>query len=85
MREEANGKLQEERRKLMAEVAKQAEEMEEIVECHRVTGSESHVLRARIRDVEHLGELVERFWEYGDTITNIVTSTPVQHRQLPSR
>lgn len=59
-----------------------AEEMDEVVECHRVTGSESHVIRIRIRDVEHLGEVVERFWDRGETITNIVTSTPVQHRQI---
>ena len=59
-----------------------AEDMDEVVECHRVTGSESHVIRIRIRDVEHLGEVVERFWECGETITNIVTSTPVQHRQI---
>lgn len=59
-----------------------ADEMDEVVECHRVTGSESHVLRVRLRDVEHLGELVERFWEYGETITNIVTSTPVAHRSV---
>lgn len=59
-----------------------AEEMDEVVECHRVTGSESHVLRVRLRDVEHLGELVEQFWEFGDTITNIVTSTPVAHRSV---
>jgi len=59
-----------------------AEQMDEVVECHRVTGSESHVLRVRLRDVEHLGELVEQFWDYGDTITNIVTSTPVAHRSV---
>ena len=64
------------------EVDALAEEMDEVVECHRVTGSESHVLRVRIRDVEHLGEIVERFWDFGDTITNIVTSTPVRHRQV---
>ncbi len=59
-----------------------AREMDEVVECHRVTGSESHVLRIRIRDVAHLGELVERFWEFGDTISNIVMTTPVHHRQI---
>jgi Lrp/AsnC family leucine-responsive transcriptional regulator len=59
-----------------------ARDMDEVVECHRVTGSESHVLRIRIRDVAHLGDLVERFWEFGDTISNIVMTTPVRHRQI---
>ena len=65
-----------------AAVDELAEAMDEVVECHRVTGSESHVLRVRIRDVAHLGDLVERFWDYGDTITNIVTGTPVRHRHV---
>ena len=60
-----------------------AEGLPEVVECHRVTGSESHVLRVRVRDVEHLQEISEKFWEYGDTITNLVTTTPVSHRAVP--
>ena len=57
--------------------------MPEVVECHRVTGSESHVMRVRVRDVEHLNEVVERLWEYGDTITSVVTTTPVPVRPVP--
>ena len=52
----------------------------EVIECNRVTGSESHVLRAWCRDLAHLDELIEAFWQYGDTITNVVTATPVQRR-----
>ncbi|RMH79214.1 MAG: Lrp/AsnC family transcriptional regulator [Actinomyces sp.] len=61
-----------------------AADMDEVVECHRVTGSESHVIRVRLRDMEHLNEVVERFWAVGETVTNIVTSTPVAHRQIPA-
>ena len=57
--------------------------MAEVVECHRVTGSESHVMRVRVRDVEHLNEIVEKFWEFGDTITSVVTTTPVPLRPVP--
>jgi Lrp/AsnC family leucine-responsive transcriptional regulator len=60
-----------------------ARNMPEVVECHRVTGSESHVMRVRVRDVEHLNEIVEQFWEFGDTITNLVTTTPVPVRPVP--
>ncbi len=59
-----------------------AESMPEVIECNRVTGGESHVLRVWLRDVEHLGQLVEQFWGLGDTVTNIVTSTPVQRRHV---
>ncbi len=65
-----------------AEVDAVAESLPEVIECNRVSGGESHVLRAWLRDVGHLGELVEHFWEYGDTITNIVTSTPVKRRHI---
>ncbi len=65
-----------------AEIDALADEMDEVVECHRVTGSESHVIRVRLRDMEHLNEVVERFWAVGETVTNIVTSTPVAHRQI---
>lgn len=59
-------------------------DLPEVVECHRVTGSESHVLRVRVRDMAHLNEIVERFWEYGDTITSVVTTTPVTLRPVPT-
>jgi len=66
-----------------AEVDKLAAAMPEVVECHRVTGSESHVMRVRVRDVHHLNEVVEHLWEFGDTITNLVTTTPVPERPVP--
>jgi Lrp/AsnC family leucine-responsive transcriptional regulator len=63
-----------------------AESLPEIIECNRVTGSESHVARAWCRDLAHLDELIEAFRVYGETITNVVTATPVQRRSLqPSR
>ncbi len=60
-----------------------ARNMPEVVECHRVTGSESHVMRVRVRDVDHLNDIVEQFWEFGDTITSVVTTTPVAVRPVP--
>lgn len=57
-------------------------DLPEIIECHRVTGSDSHVIRARLRSTRHLEELLEQLLPYGDTITNIVTSSPVYRRPL---
>ena len=54
----------------------------EIIECVRVTGSESHVIRAVVRSTEHLENLLELLWEEGDTVTSIVTSSPVPRRPL---
>ena len=57
----------------------------EVIEANRVTGSESHVIRARVRDTRHLEELLHRLWEHGDSVTNIVTSSPVPRRPLHLR
>lgn len=54
----------------------------EVTEAHRVTGSESHVIRARVRDTAHLEDLLHRFWDHGNSITNIVTSSPVPRRPV---
>ncbi|MEM8706693.1 MAG: Lrp/AsnC family transcriptional regulator [Actinomycetota bacterium] len=54
----------------------------EVIECNRVTGAESHVIRAWCRDLHHLNELIEVFTEFGETITNVVTDTPVKRRAI---
>ena len=56
-----------------------------VIEANRVTGSDSHVVRARIRDPRELEGLMEGVWEQGDTMTNIVTSSPVEPRPLMLR
>jgi Lrp/AsnC family leucine-responsive transcriptional regulator len=39
-------------------------------------------MRAHVRDVEHLEEVIDRFVAYGQTTTSIVQSSPVQRRGL---
>ena len=54
----------------------------EILECHRVTGAESHVLRARVASTAHLEAVLTRLAGYGPTVTNIVTSSVVPRRGI---
>lgn len=63
----------------LGEVAK---DIPEIVECHRVTGEESYVVKAVVRSVEHLEELIDRLMPYGETKTSVVLSSSVTHRAL---
>jgi Lrp/AsnC family leucine-responsive transcriptional regulator len=58
------------------------EAIPEVIESNRVTGSESHVIRTRARSTLHLEELLHQLWDYGDSITNIVTSSPVPRRAM---
>ena len=53
-----------------------------MIEANRVTGSDSHVIRARLRRMNDIEELLHDVWEQGDTITNIVTSSPVPRRPM---
>jgi len=60
-------------------------DLPEVIEANRVTGSESHVIRARLRSTTHLEEILDTLWEYGDSVTNIVTSSPVPRRPVHLR
>jgi Lrp/AsnC family leucine-responsive transcriptional regulator len=62
------------------EVAQVARETPEVVECHRITGDDCFVLRAHVRDVDHLEEVIDRFTLFGQTTTSIVQSSPVPGR-----
>jgi Lrp/AsnC family leucine-responsive transcriptional regulator len=59
-----------------------AKEIPEIVECHRITGETSYLLKVVARDVHHLEQLIDRLMPHGSTITSVVLSSPVQYRAL---
>ncbi|QOY86995.1 Lrp/AsnC family transcriptional regulator [Paludibaculum fermentans] len=46
-------------------------------ECHHVTGAEAFVLKASVRDVAELEQLIQKFSLFGPTVTSIVLSTPM--------
>src|SRR3954449_7334957 len=64
----------------IAEVARRAQEAPEVVGCDRITGDDCFVLRAHVRDVDHLEEVIDRFTLFGQTTTSIVQSSPVPAR-----
>ena len=51
-----------------------------MVECHRITGDDCYFMKAHVRDVAHLEEVIDRFAAYGQTTTSIVQSSPVPAR-----
>ena len=63
-------------------VAERARDTPEVVECHRVTGDDCYVMRAHLRDVMHLEEVIDRFTVLGQTTTSIMQSSPVPGRPL---
>ena len=67
----------------LKKVAELAQRTPEVVECHRITGDDCYLMRAWVRDVGHLEEVIDRFAPYGQTTTSIVQSSPVPRRGLP--
>lgn len=55
-------------------------QLAEVLECHRVTGDGSYLIRAALHSVAHLEELIDRLLPYGSPTTSIVLSTPLPPR-----
>src|ERR1700677_5389332 len=60
----------------------QVKKFEEVLECHRVTRSDSFILKARVVSVEHLERLLDRLGHFGSTSTATVLSSPVLQRTI---
>jgi Lrp/AsnC family transcriptional regulator, leucine-responsive regulatory protein len=63
-------------------VADLARATPEVVECHRVTGEDCFLMKAHIRSMTHLEELLDQFAPFGQTTTSIVQSSPVAGRGI---
>ena len=60
-----------------------AEEIPEVVECHRVTGEDCYVLKLHLRAMDELEAILDRFIVFGQTTTSIIHSSPIEPRPLP--
>lgn len=63
----------------------QVQKWEEVLECHRVTGSDSFIVKARVVSVEHLERLLDRLGHFGSTSTATVLSSPVEQRVITQK
>ena len=64
----------------LPKVAELAQATSEVVECHRITGEDCFLIKAHVRDVGHLEELIDSIAVYGQTTTSIIQSSPVPGR-----
>jgi Lrp/AsnC family leucine-responsive transcriptional regulator len=60
-----------------------AAETPEVIECRRITGEDCYLLDLRLRSIDDLEEVLDRFTPYGQTTTSIVHSAPVARRLPP--
>jgi Lrp/AsnC family leucine-responsive transcriptional regulator len=59
-----------------------AQEMPEVLECHRGTGTDSFTLKVAVASVTHLERVIDRLTPHGTTATSIVLSSPVNGRVI---
>src|SRR5688572_2264368 len=67
----------------LPKIAKLAQSLPQVTECHRITGEDCFLIRAHLRALDELDGLLDRFLAYGQTTTSIVQSSPVAPRSLP--
>jgi Lrp/AsnC family leucine-responsive transcriptional regulator len=67
----------------LPKVAEIAAEVPEVVECHRITGDDCFLITLRLRSMDDLEPILDRFVLYGQTTTSIIQSSPVPPRTIP--
>jgi Lrp/AsnC family leucine-responsive transcriptional regulator len=58
------------------------QKLPEVLECHRVTGHDSFILKVGVTSMPHLENFIDRLASYGQSATSIVLSSPVPLRIL---
>jgi len=58
------------------------QELTQVIECHRLTGELSYLLRVVATSAENLEELVDALAVYGHPVTSIVLSSPISRRPI---
>ena len=60
-----------------------AQQIPEVVECHRVTSEDCFILKVHIPAIDQLDRLLDALLLYGSTTTTIIQSSPVPPRPPP--
>ncbi|MGE5618837.1 MAG: Lrp/AsnC family transcriptional regulator [Sphingomonadaceae bacterium] len=59
-----------------------ARELPEVLECHRVTGDDSYLMRVAVTSVQHLEWLLSKITPHGQPTTSIILSSPITQRVI---
>lgn len=60
-----------------------AVDLNEVVECHRVTGDDCFYLKVHLRALADLEPFLDQFTPFGQTTTSLIHSSPVEARGVP--
>jgi len=67
----------------LPKLAELAENIPEIVECHRITGEDCFILKVYLPSLDQLDRILDRFLMFGTTTTSLIQSSPVPLRPPP--
>lgn len=67
----------------LPKLAELAEDIPEVVECHRVTGEDCFILKVYLPNLDQLDRILDRFLFFGSTTTSLIQSSPVPLRPPP--
>ncbi len=56
--------------------------LEEVINCYRVTGNENIVLEVVLKNQKHLEQFIDKLITYGETKTQIVLSQVVENKPI---
>lgn len=62
--------------------AEAVKRMHEVLECHRITGSDSFYVKVMVPSIQHLEALIDQLTPYGETTTMLVLSSAVKRRTI---
>lgn len=60
-------------------------ELEEVLTCHRTTGSSSLLMIVAVASMEALQELIDKLLPLGEPVTQMILSTPLPRRAVAPR
>ncbi len=71
------------RRVSSSRLAELAASIDQVSECHRITGEDCFLVKVHAETVAALEDVLDRFLVHGQTISSIVVTSPVPPRPLP--
>ena len=67
----------------LGRIAELAVALDQVSECHRITGEDCFLVKVHAPAVDRLAEILDKFLLFGNTVSSIVVSSPVPPRPLP--
>ena len=67
----------------LSKVAELAATLEQVSECHRITGEDCFLIKVHAATIPDLETTLDKFLMFGQTVSSIVVTTPVPPRPLP--